>query len=427
MGSVNFNIARLSLHVRSFLLGIDLMPPRRVRVVVALSGGRDSMLLLKVAAFFRSRGWIGSLGAVWVDYGTWGGRRLERLVADGCRREGAALEVVRRRIDIGGPNFEAKARDVRLGVFADLADRRAWIWQAHHLDDSFEWSLMQRMKSCSPGACLGIPLRRGRILRPFLCLSRDQITHFCRALGVAYLDDPSNADDRFERVRLRRVIASLKAMYPKLLKHYAVQQNEEARLYRPHAKESAPAGVALHRLFGSLVLVDGSGSRFAEASDHILRAVRSLKPGGRGSIGWEIQKIAPALAAGRRGPLSLSGGIEVHLGPPDRILLCPAGRRPFGTIGEAILSKMGKSRAMSLGEIAKRRPSAENVFTEYAFFDRWPEACEEFFVKEPVRGLGRLGGAIKGGRYGVARLGRLRSECAKSRHLASLVVGCLYY
>lgn len=429
----------LSRHVRRFLSGMGAMPSPGERVVVALSGGRDSALLLKVMADFARRGWVGGVRAVHLDHGTWGGAALRRSLRRFCREEGVGLDVVRRPLPPRAPNFEKRARDLRLEELGRHAGPRSWVALGHHLDDSLEWSLMRQASSCSARAALGIPLRRGRIVRPFLCLSRRQITALCRAAGVPWADDPSNRDERLERNWVRRRVAGpLRRRRPGLLRRHAAWQNALALAFGVHAW-SRPGGpgraVASRRIGDALLLTDGSGRNFLEAGEAVAAAVRALSrsPDGRGKVGLAAARIPGAMARGRRGPLSLSGGVRAHL-RPGRLLLVPRGSDALERIDRAMAAALAAPPPAAaparpgtpLGVLAGREPSPENAFAEYLVLDGFPPRHRRRLVKEAPPWLPSLGEALRRGGLAVVTRGRLRALCAGDREAAAFRAGCLY-
>ena len=84
---------------------------------------------------------------------------------------------------------------------------------AHHADDQAETVAMRAAHGSGPDGLAGmaalVEQRDARLLRPLLGVSRDRLTATLEARGVAWIDDPSNTDPRFERVRVARRTAAL--------------------------------------------------------------------------------------------------------------------------------------------------------------------------------------------------------------------------
>lgn len=123
-----------------------------------------------------------------------------------AERLGLPFESARVRVD---PPSEAEARRVRYLALEEMAERVGVgkIATGHTLDDQAETVLMRLGRGGYP---MGIPPRRGRIVRPILGLRRSHTERICREAGVGFIEDPSNADERFTRNRLRhRVLCHL--------------------------------------------------------------------------------------------------------------------------------------------------------------------------------------------------------------------------
>ena len=174
---------------------------------VAVSGGGDSTALMHLAARFRP-------AVATVDHGLREGSAAE---AEGVARAAAALglthDTLRWEWD-GSGNLQAAARDGRRRLLADWAERRglAGVLLGHTLDDQAETLLMRlargsgveglaAMGEGAPGA--------GPFLRPLLGVRRDALRAWLTAREIPWIDDPSNEDERFERVRVRHAIATL--------------------------------------------------------------------------------------------------------------------------------------------------------------------------------------------------------------------------
>lgn len=101
-------------------------------------------------------------------------------------------------LSISESDFEQKARQKRSNHYFDFLNKNYWIYTVHHLDDSFELSLMQSFKQSSIKSTLGIPVFNRGIARPLLCVSKMQLKRFARAIGLNWLEDESNLNDHFE-------------------------------------------------------------------------------------------------------------------------------------------------------------------------------------------------------------------------------------
>lgn len=178
---------------------------------VAVSGGSDSLgLLYGLAALVPAV----KLVALTVDHGLRPGSADEaRWVKSRCRRLGIRHETLKWESGQPETGLQAAARAARYRLLAEASARLGLsaVLTAHTRDDQAETLAMRRARSASEDApgLAGIPpatLFEGRmwVLRPFTGLPRIRIREFLRGKGVEnWIEDPSNNDPRFERVRVR--------------------------------------------------------------------------------------------------------------------------------------------------------------------------------------------------------------------------------
>ncbi len=107
-----------------------------------------------------------------------------------------------------GESVEAWARAGRYASLEGLRKRGAWdlIATAHSLDDQAETVLLRIARGTGLQGLAGILQRNGRVVRPSLGLTGDELREAARACGLSYLEDSSNADRRFLRNRVRREV-----------------------------------------------------------------------------------------------------------------------------------------------------------------------------------------------------------------------------
>ncbi|HEX6390604.1 MAG TPA: tRNA lysidine(34) synthetase TilS [Solirubrobacteraceae bacterium] len=185
-------------------------------VVVLLSGGRDSVCLLDVAVTICG---ADRVRALHVDYGL----RVESGAdADSCaalcRVLDVALEVQRPPRPESG-NLQAWARDVRYGAGMRLAAAAGADLAAGHTATDQAETVLYRLAS-SPGrrALLGMSPRSGRLVRPLLGVTREETAAHCRARGLSWVEDASNATGEFARGRVRHgLLPALEAVDPRAL------------------------------------------------------------------------------------------------------------------------------------------------------------------------------------------------------------------
>lgn len=176
------------------------------RIVVAVSGGADSLALAQVAAFVAGQeSW--DLRAVVVDHQLQIGsadvaaQAAKQLHTIGIDTEVVTVEVGRD----GGP--EAAARTARRGVLeTQEADA---VLLAHTLDDQAETVLLGLGRGSGLRSIAGMAEVTGVFRRPFLRLRRSETQQICRATGLTWWDDPHNVDPAYRRVRVRTEVLPL--------------------------------------------------------------------------------------------------------------------------------------------------------------------------------------------------------------------------
>ena len=189
------------------------------RVLVALSGGADSMALLHVLLSLREEYRL-HIAAAHYHHGIRGEEadRDECFVRGACETLGVPLTVghgdVPKQAKESGLGLEECAREMRY-AFLEQAAQGAFIATAHSLSDCEETFLFNLSRGASLHGLTAIPPVRGRIIRPLIDCSRDEIEHYCRENGIDYITDSTNASDAYTRNRLRhRVVPELKACNP---------------------------------------------------------------------------------------------------------------------------------------------------------------------------------------------------------------------
>ena len=170
-------------------------------VLVACSGGRDSMALAAVSHIVCTSMGV-RCGAVIVDHGLQAGsERVASEAADRCRALGLGPVIMRNAtVQARGEGLEAAARQARYDELCAAAHESGAIavLLAHTMDDQAETVLIGLLRSRGVDALAGMPqvfTRSGvTFARPLLTLTRDETTGLCEDLGVEYWDDPTNGD-----------------------------------------------------------------------------------------------------------------------------------------------------------------------------------------------------------------------------------------
>ncbi len=178
--------------------------PEPPLLLVALSGGADSLALAAAVAFEAPRAGVRG-GAVIIDHGLQAGSaEVAARAAEQARSLGLDPVLVRR-VSVARAT-EADAREARYAAFdAVIADTgAAVVLTAHTRDDQAEQVLLALARGSGTRALAGIPPMRGAIVRPFLRVTRETTEQACRAQGLVPWRDPHNADPSYTRVRVRK-------------------------------------------------------------------------------------------------------------------------------------------------------------------------------------------------------------------------------
>lgn len=178
-------------------------------VLVACSGGPDSLALAAATAFFARRGNIRA-GAVIVDHGLQpGSAEVAGAAAQVLTGLGLdPVEVAAVTVTRNGLGPEAAAREARYAALDAAVEHHgaAAVLLGHTLDDQAESVLLGLARGSGTRSLAGIPARRGHFLRPFLGLQRVDTEAICAAENVDPWQDPSNSDPAFTRSRIRTTV-----------------------------------------------------------------------------------------------------------------------------------------------------------------------------------------------------------------------------
>lgn len=174
-------------------------------VLVALSGGADSLALAAATAFEAPRAGFRA-GALIVDHGLQPGSDdvAARAAQQATKLGLAPVEVLTVEVGAdGGP--EAAAREARRTALQSSAERLGAmrILLAHTLDDQAETVLLGLARGSGPDSLTGMAVDAPPYLRPLLGIRRDSTRAFCADSGLEFWDDPHNLDPRYARVRVR--------------------------------------------------------------------------------------------------------------------------------------------------------------------------------------------------------------------------------
>ena len=191
--------------------------------IVALSGGADSVALLLL---LKEQGF--RIHAAHCNFHLRGEEsdRDEAFCVELCGRLGIELHRVhfdtKTYADLHHVSIEMAARELRYRWFEQLRQDigAAAVCVAHHQNDSVETILMNIIRGTGLRGLTGIQARNGFVLRPLLCVSRDEIERFLAERGQSYVTDSSNLTEDYMRNKIRlQVLPLLQTLNPAVLNH----------------------------------------------------------------------------------------------------------------------------------------------------------------------------------------------------------------
>ena len=203
-------------------------------VVIGVSGGADSMLLLSY--FLQKRKEFDlKLAVANVEHGI----RGEESIADSafvesfCKKNNVEFKCLKinapKLAKEAGEGLEEYSRKRRYEFFYSFnADKIA---TAHSLSDNVETVLFRLSRGTALKGCCGIPAVRGRIIRPLIELTSDEIRRECREKNIPYVVDSTNSDNAYSRNYIRNVVIPdferLNPAFESALSRFTVSANED--------------------------------------------------------------------------------------------------------------------------------------------------------------------------------------------------------
>jgi tRNA(Ile)-lysidine synthase len=185
-------------------------------LLIAVSGGPDSTALLLMAAEWAKRRGKPRIEAATVDHGLRAESADEaKAVAALCARLGVGHRVLQWKGAKPASRLQESAREARYRLLVDHAKAISAdaLMTAHHADDQAETVLFRLLRGSGVAGLRGMDLMTARdgmmIARPLMGLKKRDLIAFANARGAPFIDDPSNADPRFARTRVRALLARL--------------------------------------------------------------------------------------------------------------------------------------------------------------------------------------------------------------------------
>lgn len=305
------------------------------RAVLAVSGGPDSVALMRFAVGLARRGDAEPPTVAVVDHRLREGSTDEaRAVARWAEACGLSHRILSRPGAKPATGLQDAARQARYRLLVGFAGEigAAHVLTAHHLDDQAETVLMRFARGSGPAGLGGMRpetlLGGVTIARPFLGLRKARLVAACEAEGWPFFEDPSNSDPGFARTRVRALLASLAS--EGLTAERLARLGFRAQRWEEAVQRSAER--AFERLVtreGERLLIDGA-ALLGEPDEIVGRVLsRSLGAVARERRPQRLERLetlaaalADAVLAGRRHKANL-GGALVEVGPDRRIVVVP--------------------------------------------------------------------------------------------------------
>lgn len=191
------------------------------RILVAVSGGIDSMTLLHALSVLGAK-----LGFSLVAHGVDHGLRAEAAKElDAAEQFAQELGVVFTRSKVklrSGGNIQHRARELRYAALEAAAkrSRATLLATAHHADDRAETLLLRLLRGAGPAGLAVLPARADQRIRPLLRVTRADVALHAARHRIPSREDPSNADRRFLRSQVRHeLLPLLEQMSPGVRAH----------------------------------------------------------------------------------------------------------------------------------------------------------------------------------------------------------------
>ncbi len=221
--------------------------PPQAPLWLACSGGHDSTLLLHALSLLREAGELPNpLQVVHVHHGLHPDASLwADYVAHACRVRQIPYNLLM--VDArakGGEGPEAAAREARYGAIAGRLAPGDWLLTAQHADDQAETLLLRLLRGAGVRGLGAMrtqrPFGAATLLRPLLPYSRATLEAWSADQGLEWVEDPSNADPRYDRNRLRhQLLPTLQARWPAAVQSLCHSAAHCAEADRLHAELAA--------------------------------------------------------------------------------------------------------------------------------------------------------------------------------------------
>ncbi len=201
------------------------------KLLVALSGGRDSVALLNILNNISKEHNL-SLSIAYINHNLRGdeSKLEETFVRDVAEKYRVPLFIKNIEpevwLNLKRESIEMRARRVRYNFFYEIIEKNSidFIVTAHHLDDRIETFFLNLMRSPSLESLDSIPKKNGKVMRPLLSITRDEIDNYIKESNLSYIEDSTNKEDIYKRNivrnRLIPIINDINSSYHTSFKNF---------------------------------------------------------------------------------------------------------------------------------------------------------------------------------------------------------------
>ena len=358
------------------------MLPDGARVLVALSGGQDSMCLMDVLRKLAPEKHL-TVCAAHVEHGI----RKDDSIADMefvreyCARNGIELFV--KRVDIPmlaaetGKSTEQTAREQRYAFFDEVCagGNIDVVATAHHGNDQAESVILNLLRGGAIDGLAGMAPVNGKYIKPFLCVTKNEIEQYCTEQNISYVTDATNSDVKYTRNFVRHVINPMLARVNADFAETIMRNSEYVRDEKNYLERIAEAvyGEIATERDGEVML---DAQRLAE-QDGVIR-VRLYKRASRATgvlqdlYAVHYTMLEDMLLSGRKGAeLDLPGGLKATLGHGGLLFSTKESEylQPV-TVSGAGVYRLGKAEIVI--EAIDTVPKSFGAGVEYVDRAKWP-------------------------------------------------------
>ena len=279
----------------------QIQPPIHSDILIATSGGADSMALAHLMTHYGRRvGDIGKIRLLHINH-RWRGKKSdedEAFVRSAAESWGVPVLVRRLKPPKAktGESLEEEARTARKKIYQQLASKGAVIFTAHHGDDLAETLLWRIFTGTQESHGGGIAVRMGSEIRPFLTTRKTELIQYLKEEHQQWREDATNFEGRFLRSKMRlELIPVITKLFPQATQHLI-----KAALAAQYSATEPEPGGALDTLG---LVVSATGLRVRRAHWDLLRDRLYVNHAWTGEVhlpgGWKIRRVLTRAKRGR--------------------------------------------------------------------------------------------------------------------------------